>query len=104
MVSAMSPEERFERIEQSMQRAQERWELSERISQERFARIEHNLEMCIQIGMRTDARLDHAIRLAVREARAERRKRREMDARLDRLAANVQALVDSTKPRGNGQP
>ena len=36
-----------------------------------------------EIGARTDRRLDRAIRLAVREARNERKRRQELQARVD---------------------
>ena len=142
----MNPEERFERIEQSLERSErereetrraveERYarmekerEESRRASDERMAQVQENIRLLTQIALRTDARLDRAIHLAVREARAERRKSREVDVRwnerlrevdvrcnerlwevdvrwnerLDRLAATVQAFIDSMKQGGNG--
>jgi len=69
-------------------------------------------------GIRTDARLDRAIRLAVQEARNERRRRRELDEKLTQLAAaqivteekvqklsdKIDAIVDLRHNGGNGQP
>ena len=102
----MTPEERFERIERtldrfdaSMDRAKERADLADKRAD------------------RTDARLDRAIRLVVREARNERVKRRELDEKLTQLAAaqvvteekmqtlqaSVQAFIDSMRSGGNGR-
>ena len=57
-------------------------------------------------GLRTDARLDRAIRMGVQELRRERQRRQELkergddlDARLGKLADTVQRYIDS---RGNG--
>jgi hypothetical protein len=74
------------------------------------------LKTVIELGARTDARLNRAIRLAVREARAERAKRRELDEKITQLAsshllteealrdlkATVQAFIDSLRRGGNG--
>ena len=91
--------------------------------EERFRRIEQNLataseniETITQIALRTDARLDRAIRLAVREARAERRKRRELGGSISELAAShlqtqealrdlkatVDRFIQSLERGGNG--
>jgi len=51
-------------------------------------------------GRRTDARLDRAVRLAVAEARRERKRRQVLEANLSKLEASVQRYIDS---RGNGQ-
>ena len=81
-----------------------------------IARVELRLQ-------RVDLRLRHAIRLAVQEARNERKRRRELDARfelkMDQLASSqlvteekLQRLVDKIDkfvdglqhPGGNGRP
>jgi hypothetical protein len=65
-----------------------------------------------------DARIKHGIRLAVREARAERAKRRELDEKLTQLAAShvlteealrdlkvtVNTFIQSMGSGGNGHP
>jgi len=57
-----------------------------------------------QVAMRRDMR--RAVSLAVREARAERRRRREADERLaasqDELRRSLQRFLDSMKQSGNG--
>ncbi|HUI80575.1 MAG TPA: hypothetical protein VLY24_21770 [Bryobacteraceae bacterium] len=64
-----------------------------------------------------DARIKHGIRLAVREARAERAKRRELDEKMTQLAAShllteealrdlkvtVDSFIQSMRRGGNGQ-
>jgi hypothetical protein len=62
------------------------------------------------IGRRTDARLDRAIRLAVAEARRERKRRQlqktEANERMDRFEAGLEELRKSVQryidSRGNG--
>ena len=80
-------------------------------------RIEHEAEIA-----RLDQRLRRAIRLAVQEARHERKLRREMDARFDlkmdqiaaahllteetvkRLSDKIDRFVDASLHPGNGHP
>jgi hypothetical protein len=91
----MTPEERFERIEETL------------------AAIDARLDRAAKQGDRTDARLDRAVRLAVQEARAERARRRkanaEFDEKMTQLAAaqlvtdeKLQGLIDSLRRGGNG--
>ena len=95
--------------------------------EERFERIERTLNEVATIQNRTDARLDRAVRLSVREARAERARRRKANAEFDEkitqlaaaqllteeelrslkasvgsLQASVQAFIDSLRKGGNG--
>src|SRR5438105_9445900 len=58
---------------------------------------------------RIDARLDRAIRDSIREARNERRKRRDLDEKITQLAAaqlvteeKLQRLIDRDERRGGG--
>ena len=64
-------------------------------------RKRHDEEMA-----RVDARIRRSIRLAVQEARAERKKRREGDAELDtklkELASTVDRFIKSIERGGNG--
>lgn len=83
--------------------------------QQATAAERHDREMGeIRQGLdRVNRRLDRAVRLAVREARAERVRRQELDARLTashaalqeevvKLAAAQRAFIDSMKRGGNG--
>jgi hypothetical protein len=95
--------------------------------EERFERIERTLNESATIQNRTDARLDRAVRLSVREAWAERARRRKANAEFDEkitqlaaaqlltedelrslkasvgsLQASVQAFIDSLRRGGNG--
>lgn len=81
---------------------------------EQQARTEGNLERVSEDLRRIDARLDRAVRLAVQEARIERRERREMDARweeskralaesLERLSNRVDAFLAGRRNGGNGK-
>jgi hypothetical protein len=88
--------------------------------EERFERIERTLDQIATNQNRTDARLDRAVRLSVREARAERARRTkansEFDEKITQLAAaqlvtedemrslkaSVQAFIDSLRRGGNG--
>jgi hypothetical protein len=95
--------------------------------EERFERIERTLNEAATIQNRTDARLDQAVRLSVREARAERARRRKANAEFDEkitqlaaaqllteeelrslkasvgsLQASVQAFIDYLRRGGNG--
>ena len=88
--------------------------------EERFERIERTLNEVATIQNRTDARLDRAVRLSVREARAKRARRTkansEFDEKITQLAAaqlvtedelrslkaSVQAFIDSLRRGGNG--
>jgi hypothetical protein len=88
--------------------------------EERFERIEHTLDQIATNQNRTDARLDRAVRLSVREARTERARRAkansEFDEKITQLAAaqlvtedemrslkaSVQAFIDSLRRGGNG--
>ena len=91
----MTPEERFERIEETLDA------------------IDARLDRAVKQGERTDARLNRAITLAVREARAERARRSkantEFDDKMTQLAAaqlvteeKLQGLIDSLRRGGNG--
>src|SRR5690348_16022402 len=68
-------------------------------SDERMSRIEEDLAKSIEIGRRTGEELRRAVRLSVMEARAERKRRKEADAKLAetdaRLAAGQEALRQS---------
>jgi len=70
------------------------------------AKMEVDLDRREKLGERTDRRLDRAIRLAVREARAERKRRQELDARLTashrHLEETVDRFLDSMRRGGNG--
>jgi hypothetical protein len=66
-----------------------------------------------KVADRTDRRLDRAIRLAVQEARAERVRRQELDARVaeenrrlkegqEKLQTNLDAFIESMRRGGNG--
>ena len=81
--------------------------------EEDLARLEESFARLEKHADRTDRRLDRAIRLAVREARSERLRRQELDARLtaaqsrhderlDKLAENVNAFIESMRRGGNG--
>ena len=81
--------------------------------EESFARLDESFARREKLADRTDRRLDRAIRLAVREARNERQRRQELDARLtaaqarhderlDKLAENVNAFIESMRRGGNG--
>jgi len=81
---------------------------------ESFARLGESFARREKLADRTDRRLDRAIRLAVREARNERLRRQELDARLtaaqsrhdervDKLAENVNAFIESMRRGGNGR-
>lgn len=105
----MTPEERFERHERWL----EQHERSMAEHDQRMQRIEKQGEL-------TDARLNRAIRLAVREARAERVRRTKANAEFDEkmtqlaaaqlvteekmqhLQASMQAFIDSMRGGGNG--
>jgi hypothetical protein len=77
------------------------------------AREEHERKMEVQ-----DARIRRLVRLAVQEARAERRKRRELDDKITQLAAShllteeanrnlratVDRFIDSLRRGANGNP
>ena len=85
---------------------------------EQQARTEANLALVSEDLRRIDARLDRAVRMGVHEARAERRKRRELDEHLTRLAAaqlvteekvqklsdKIDAIVEMRRNGGNGKP
>jgi len=66
------------------------------------AREEHERKMEV-----LDARIRRSIRLAVQEARAERRKRRELDAKLSAAQLiteeKLQRFIDSLRQGGNGR-
>ncbi|HEY2012653.1 MAG TPA: hypothetical protein VGH38_04085 [Bryobacteraceae bacterium] len=84
------------------------------------AKAEDEMAEIRQIAKRTDRRLDRAIELAVREARAERSRRRELDATLSashtlfeeelaklaaaqrKTEATLEAFIDSMRRGGNG--
>jgi hypothetical protein len=121
----MTPEERFERHERWLEEhdrlmAEHDRRIAESASEHdrRMDRMDALLERQRKLGARTDARLDRAIRLAVREVRAERAKRRELDEKITQLAASqllteealrdlkatVQAFIDSLRRGGNGHP
>lgn len=102
MAMAMTPEERFERHELWL-------EQHDRTMAEHDQRM-RNIE---EQGRRTDARLNRAIRLAVREALAERVRRTkanaEFDEKMTQLAAaqlvteeKLQGLIEALKRGGNG--
>ena len=79
-------------------------------------RFDARLKTVLELAARTDARLNRAIRLGVREVRTERAKRRELDEKITQLAAaqlvteekmqtlqaSVQAFIDSLRRGGNG--
>ena len=85
---------------------------------ERLDSVAENLDRTVDNLDRMSGRLDRAIRLGVQEARAERRKRRELDEKLTQLAAaqlvteekvqnlsdTVQAYLKGRRNGGNGQP
>ena len=89
---------------------------------EQQAKTEAILTKMAERQDRTDAKLDRAILLAVREARTERWKRREMDARWDekmtqlaaaqlvteekvqKLSDKIDAIVELRRNGGNGHP
>jgi hypothetical protein len=63
-----------------------------------------------RIMKQIDARLDRALRDSVREARNERRKRRELDDKITQLAAaqlvteeKLQRLIEERRRGGNGR-
>lgn len=60
------------------------------------AKTEALLAQTAERGARTDARLDRAVRLAVQEARNERKKRREMDSRWQEEMAKLSAAQRAT--------
>jgi hypothetical protein len=84
--------------------------------EERFQRIEADLTtaagLLVQISDRLDgvsARLDRAVHLGVREARNERRKRRDLTKLVEDLGAaqrvtelKLQTFIDSLQRGGNG--
>jgi len=86
------------------------------LEQHERAIAEHKQRIAEQerLGALTDRRLDRAIRLSVLEARNERKKRQEMDARFDekitQLAAAqllteeaLRGLIKSLEQGGNGK-
>ena len=94
----MTPEERFERHEQWL-------EQHDRM----IAAHDHSIADHERIMRRIDARLDRAVRLAVREARAERARRALLDEKMTQLAAaqvvteeKLQGLIEALKRGGNG--
>ena len=75
-------------------------------SHARMARIEEDLAKSIEIGRRTREELRRAVRLSVQEARTERKRRKEEDARLaasqEELRKSLQSFIDSMKQPRNG--
>jgi len=101
----MTPDERFERIEETLAAIDVRLDRAVKQGEQTDARLDRAVEQ----GERTDARLDRAIRLSVREARSERNKRRELDEKMTQLAAaqvvteeKLQGLIEALKRGGNG--
>jgi hypothetical protein len=77
---------------------------------ERHEALTQSVEMHDAMIARIDSRLDRAVALAVREARHERGRRRELGERLSQLAAaqkvteeKFQMLMDSLRRGGNGK-
>ena len=101
----MTPEQRFERIETDLQTVTGLLvQVTDRLDQV-TDRLDSMTAVLDGMSVRLDAisaRLDRAVRLGVREARNERRKRRELDERLTRLTVTVQAFIDSMTRGGNG--
>ena len=107
----MEPNERLDRIEQYLEAltlrqtdAEERFDryaiqLAEHALREAQYAERHEREMAAIRG-----ELHRAIRASVQEARSERRKRQEMDARWDSRMAQLTAALESFMKRGgNGQ-
>jgi len=92
IVATMDPEKWLEQHDRMMA-DHDRWLAK---LQERDDR--HDREM-LAIG----EMLRHAVRLSVREAPNERAKRRELDEKITRIAASLQAFLDSMRRGGNGQ-
>jgi len=94
----VTPEERFERLEQTLAEVAELQKA-----------MQLDLAESRALGHKTDGRLDRATRLAVREARAQRRRIAEIDERLTQLSTaqlvteeKLQGLIDSLRRGGNG--
>src|SRR3954468_3129879 len=98
------------RFDAQMADSKERFDAQMAESKARFdveiAQINRTLAETAEIGRRTRAYLDRAVRAAVKEARAERERRREGDEKLAAshaaLEASMKAYFDSLKNRTNG--
>jgi hypothetical protein len=82
-------------------------------SDAQMAEIRATLAETVEIGRRTREELRRAVRLSVQEARTERKRRKEEDAKLaatdakmaasqEALRQSVQAFIDSMKQPRNG--
>ena len=82
-------------------------------SHARMSRIEKTLEETANIGRTTREELRRAVRLALQDARAERKRRKEADEKLaetdaklaagqEALRQSLQAFIDSMKQGRNG--
>lgn len=119
----MTPEERFERHERWLEQHDRMMADHDRGMAEherRMAEHERTMQRIENLGERTDARMNRAIRLAVQEARAERVRRTKANAEFDQkmtqlaaaqvvteeklqnLQASMQAFIDSLRRGGNG--
>jgi len=95
----MTPEERFQRIEENLDIATGLIVKTD----ERLDRISSRLDRVSDRLDRISDRLDRAVRLAVHEARTERRKRREVEQGVQELRETLKAFIDSLRKGGNGQ-
>jgi hypothetical protein len=94
----LTPEQRFERIEESLATVATS-----------LAHVSVNVDRVSDRLDRVSERLDRAVHLSVREARNERNKRRELDEKMTQLAAaqvvteeKLQGLIEALKRGGNG--
>ena len=105
---AAGTEERLEKLAERHEALTQAVELMQRMAAD--AEERHNRGMAAM-----DAYFRHAVRLAIREARNERKRRQELDARfelkMDQLASaqllteeKLQRLIDSMRRGGNGNP
>lgn len=76
---------------------------------EQLAQASPQLAQVVAVQDGTDRRLDQAIRLAVQEARRERKRRAELDEKITQLASaqlvteeKLQRFIDSQRTNGKG--
>jgi len=104
----MTPEERFERLEVKLHNISDILAETAAMNAETAAQS-RKAETELRAGLqKTDTVLRRAIRLAVREARAERERRRIADEHLDqlitKLSENLQRFLESRAHHNGGKP
>jgi hypothetical protein len=100
-------------VERTIEFLLEQQAASQGRSDAQMTEIRATLAETVEIGRRTREELRRAVRLSVQEARAERKRRKEEDARLaatdaklaasqEALSQSLQAFIDSMKQPRNG--